>query len=116
MKGLYRIMLLFGFCLILISIEASARTNSRVLKKVVATKNLVAVWDFREKEGTIRNALGTRKYPLKEFDGTIPRVSEGPLSGYSAQFGNKAYLCLPGNQTGKLNIYGKGQGLSLIHI
>lgn len=114
MKGLYRIMLLFGFCLILISIEASARTNSRVLKKVAATKNLVAVWDFSEKEGTIRNAFGTRKYPLKEFDGTIPRVSEGPLSGYSAQFGNKAYLCLPGKQTGKLNIYGKGQGVTVV--
>jgi len=48
------------------------------------------------------------------MNGTLPRISEGPLSGYSAQFGNKAYLCLPNSQTGKLNIFGKDQGVTVM--
>lgn len=113
MRCFYGIFLL-NFCFVFISRQAPARTGSHMLKQVTATKNLVAVWDFKEKEGSMRKAFGTGKYPLKELDGTLPRVSEGPLSGYSARFGNKAYLCLPNSQTGKLNIFGKGQEVTVV--
>lgn len=114
MKCFYVIFLFLSYFFVIIPSQASSRKGTKMLKQVIAIKNLVAVWDFREKEGTARKAFGTGKYPLKEFDGTIPRVSEGPLSGYSAQFGNKAYLCLPNSQTGKLNIFGKGQGVTVV--
>lgn len=114
MKYIFGTYLLLSFYFFLISGQATARSGSRLLKQVNATKNLVAVWDFKEKEGTARQAIGTGKYPLKENDGTIPSVSEGPLSGYSSQFGNKAYLSLPSHQTGKLNIYGNGQGVTVV--
>lgn len=69
----------------------------------------MAFWDFMEKEGHARKVWGMGKFQLKERNGTLPRISEGPLSGYSAQFRNKASLCQPNNQTGELNIFGIDQ-------
>jgi hypothetical protein len=84
------------------------------IETIKATEGLVALWDFKEKEGETRKAYGEGRFPLKEHDGTIPRVDEGPLSGYSAQFGNKAYLSIANELTGKLNIYGTKQGVTVI--
>jgi len=75
---------------------------------------LVALWDFKEKEGRTRKATGLDKFPLKEQNGTLPRIEEGPLSGYSAQFGNKAFLSIENEKTGALNIYGENQGVTVI--
>ncbi|MEI6276476.1 MAG: LamG-like jellyroll fold domain-containing protein [Prolixibacteraceae bacterium] len=94
--------------------QTSSTINSPVVKKILGTRGLVAFWDFREQEGHARMAKGTGKYPLEEMDGTLPRINEGPLSGYSAQFGNKAFLCLRNNKTGKLNIHGEGQSVSVV--
>lgn len=88
--------------------------NDALIKKITTTKNFVALWDFKEPEGQVRKAIGQNEFPLIEQNGTLPRISEGPLSGYSAQFGNKAYLSLPNAQLGRLNIYGKKQGLTVI--
>jgi Concanavalin A-like lectin/glucanases superfamily len=89
--------------------------NSSVLfTKIKTTKNLVALWDFKELEGQARGSIGKGTFILKEQNGTLPRISEGPISDYSAQFGNKAYLLLPHQETGNLNIYGKKQGITVI--
>ena len=88
--------------------------NDALIKKITTKKNFVALWDFKEPEGQVRKAIGQNEFPLIEQNGTLPRISEGPLSGYSAQFGNKAYLSLPNAQLGQLNIYGKKQGLTVI--
>ena len=56
--------------------------------------NLVAVWDFKETAGQIRKARGGAEFPLRETDGKLLRISEGPLSGYSALFDSDAYLSL----------------------
>lgn len=88
--------------------------NDALIKKITTTKNFVALWDFKELEGQVRKSIGQNEFPLIEQNGTLPRISEGPLSGYSAQFGNKAYLSLPNAQLGRLNIYGKNQGLTVI--
>lgn len=87
--------------------------NNRI-SQIKATKNLVALWDFKEPEGQARKAFGQGEFALKEQNGTLPRISEGPLSGYSTQFGNKAFLSLPHSEVGKLNIYGKKQGVTVV--
>ncbi len=85
-----------------------------VRKEILAIKNLVALWDFKEAEGQAREAIGQGHFSLKEQNGTLPRISEGPLSGYSTQFGNQAFLSIPNSEVGKLNIYGKKQGVTII--
>jgi hypothetical protein len=86
----------------------------RSINKLLKTKGLVALWDFKEEEGQARKARGMADFPLQEQNGTLPRINEGPLSGYSALFGNKAFLSLPNAEIGKLNIYGKNQGVTVV--
>jgi len=88
--------------------------RTRRLNQLKATKNLVALWDFNEPEGQPRKALGQPAFALTEQNGTLPRLPDGPLSGYSTRFGNKAYLSLPHAETGKLNIHGKKQGVTVL--
>lgn len=83
-------------------------------ERLKSSKGLVAYWDFKEEAGQTRQAWGKGTFPLTELDGTIPRLNEGPLSGYSAQFGSGAYLSLPSTQTGALNIYGPKQGVTVL--
>ena len=88
--------------------------NNALYKKLTSAKSLVALWDFKEPEGQVRKAIGRGEFPLIEQDGTLPRISEGPLSGYSTHFGNKAYLSLSNSAVGQLNINGKKQGVTVI--
>jgi hypothetical protein len=90
------------------------KPNHELFMKIKQFPGLVALWDFKEKEGHARKATGLGKFPLKEQNGTVPRVNDGPLSGYSAQFGNKAFLSLENSKTGELNIYGEGQAVTVI--
>ncbi len=92
----------------------SKSKQMKYIARILKTPNLIALWDFKEEEGQARKAQGVSDFPLKEQNGTLPRVNEGPLSGYSAQFGNKAFLSLPHAETGKLNIYGKSQGVTVM--
>ena len=108
------LILLLNFVQIMLSAQTSQKTDSQLVQRIISTKGLVALWDFKEKEGQIRETVGTDKYPLKEMDGNLPRINEGPLSGFSSQFGNNAYLCLPNEQSGKLNIFGKDQGVTIV--
>lgn len=94
-------------------LEAKELYNNRK-HRLQSTKNLVAFWDFKEPEGEVRKAIGQGEFVLKEQNGTLPRISEGPLSGYSTEFGNKAFLSLPNSEVGKLNIYGKKQGVTVV--
>jgi hypothetical protein len=90
------------------------QVSASLTDKIRQTKGLVALWDFKEKGGQPRKAYGKRKFSLKEHNGIIPRVQEGPLSGYSALFGNKAFLSLPNKKTAELNISGKNQGVTVL--
>jgi hypothetical protein len=105
---------LFLICQVAIPQTNQTIKRSALVQKLKTTQGLVAFWDFKEKEGHARKAWGMGKFQLKELNGTLPRISEGPLSGYSAQFGNNAYLCLSNHQTGKLNIFGKDRGITVI--
>lgn len=113
MTVLYAILLLF--VLMQSSGPPDFKTgNSEFISKIKQTDGLVAFWDFKEKEGHARKAVGKGKFPLKEENGSLPRIKEGPLSGFSAKFGNKAFLKLENAKTGALNIYGKNQGVTVI--
>ena len=105
------------FLLVSLLIKAQSnkkQTNSETISKIKQTEGLVALWDFKEKEGRDRKATGLGKFPLKEQNGALPRINEGPLSGYSAQFGNKSFLSLENAKTGALNIFGENQGVTVI--
>lgn len=88
--------------------------NEILISNIKSTQNLIAFWDFKEPEGQLRKAFGQAEFALKEQNGTLRRIDDGPLSGYSIQFGNKAYLSLANSEVGKLNIYGKNQGLTVV--
>lgn len=91
-----------------------AESSLSAIDAILETEGLVALWDFKEEEGTCKLAYGLGEFPLSEVNGSIPRISDGPLSGYSAQFGSGAYLNLPNDQTGELNIYGQDQGVTVM--
>lgn len=113
-KCITPLIVLLNFWQIMLSAQISQKADSKLVQRINSTKGLVALWDFKEEEGQIREAMKKEKYPLKEMDGTLPRINEGPLSGFSALFGGKAYLCLPNEQTGKLNIFGKDRGVTVV--
>ncbi|MFN5020735.1 MAG: hypothetical protein ACK5GP_03690 [bacterium] len=71
------------------------------------------MWDFREAAGNERVSL-KGNYALAETNGQIERNSEGPLSGYSAQFGQGPYLSLSNQKTKALNIHGQNQGVTVV--
>lgn len=101
--------------LVLIQLLAcSSFCEGQLLKRVTSTPDLVALWDFKEPEGEPRKATGQGTFALQEQNGTLPRLPDGPLSGYSTKFGNKAYFSLPHAETGKLNIHGPKQGVTVV--
>lgn len=107
------------FVLILVSFigqisEIKAQSGPSLIDKILNTKGLVALWDFKEEEGHSRLAYGVGEFPLTEVNGTIPRISDGPLSGYSAKFGNRAFLSLSNEKTDELNIHGKNQEVTVM--
>lgn len=107
------------FLLLFFNLQIDAKSNknsanSQTISEIKKTPGLVALWDFKEKEGHKRKAVGMGKFPLKEENGKLPRIDEGPLSGYSAKFGNKAFLKLKNEKTGALNIFGENQGVTVI--
>ena len=63
--------------------------QSPLANKLLKTKHLIALWDFKEVKGEKRKSL-LGPFELSEIDGQIERMEEGPLSGYSAKFGHGA--------------------------
>jgi hypothetical protein len=84
------------------------------LNQIMSIEGLVAVWDFKEEAGQPRKAFGAGEFPLEEINGQITRINEGPLSGYSASLGTGAYFSLAHSATGRLNIYGPNQGVTVV--
>ncbi|MEZ4902752.1 MAG: hypothetical protein R2822_13855 [Spirosomataceae bacterium] len=114
MKYLKWLLIAFGLLSQAFLALGQSNVNQRILFNIKSTRGLVAFWDFKEEEGQVRKAVGKAAFPLKEQNGTIPRLHEGPLSGYSAKFDNGSYLSLPNTATGALNIYGKKQGVTVV--
>lgn len=115
-KSLYRkhMKKFYHYALIICCGLSGACMPSNTYKQLLKTPNLVAVWDFKEKEGERRIARGKANFPLQEQNGLIYRIDDGPLSGYSALFENGKYLSLPNAETGALNIHGQGREVTVL--
>jgi len=101
-----------AFLALILSLSSQMFAQSTV-RQALKNKSLVALWDFKEEAGQSRKSL-KGDFSLTEINGNIPRIEDGPLSGYSALFGNQAYLALANAKTGNLNIYGPGQGVTVV--
>lgn len=108
-------LLLLFFVNALIPADGQSQTpNTELLTRIRSMEGLVALWDFKEEAGSPRNAYGFGDFPLQEVNGKINRLSEGPLSGYSAQFDGGAYLSIANADVEKLNIHGVNQGVTVM--
>ncbi len=88
--------------------------NETLIQKIKATDGFVALWRFDELPGKKRKATGKVRFPLREAAGPVERVTEGPVSGYSIILDGTNYLSLSNEKTGKLNIYGTNQGVTVV--
>lgn len=88
--------------------------ESEKISRITAMDGLIALWDFSENPGESREAKGVEKFPLMEMKGPVERVAEGPVSGYSAYLKDSAYFSIPHAETGRLNIHGKDQGVTVM--
>lgn len=102
----------FLFLALFLVLSSQLRAQSLV-RQALKDKNLVALWDFKEEAGQSRKSL-KGDFVLSEINGKIPRIEDGPLSGYSALFGNEAYLALSNSKTGDLNIFGPKKGVTVL--
>jgi len=91
-----------------------SKQNGTLIKEIKSIEGLVSLWKFNEKPGKERKASGKEKFPLKESNGKITRINEGPLSGHSILLDGISYLSLSHSQTGPLNIYGDKSEVTLI--
>jgi hypothetical protein len=108
------IVLLFGFGQLVHGQKLSLKPQSDLPARITAVAGLVALWDFKEKTGEARKAVGKGDFPLQEAKNPIPRVQEGPLSGYSIMLDGTNYLSLPHAETGALNIFGDKRGVTVV--
>lgn len=95
------------------ALSLSSQSKHKV-ENLTAIPGCIAVWDFVEAPGQARHSRGLSNFPLFEKSGPIQRVAEGPLSGYSAAFDGQTYLAIPHEQTGRLNLFGTGQGVTVV--
>jgi Concanavalin A-like lectin/glucanases superfamily len=101
--------------LMLAHLNVLGQYKSNTMQRIVHTKGLVALWDFKEEAGQPRKSVGVLpQYTLVEQNGQLTRVNDGPLSGYSTLFGNGSFLSLANANTQQLNIYGQNQGITVV--
>ena len=90
------------------------KQNRALIREIKSLDGFVTLWKFDEEPGKDRIALGRDKLPLKEANGKIQRVNEGPVSGFSILLDGTNYLLLSGPQTGPLNIHGEKSEVTVI--
>ncbi|WP_257670194.1 LamG domain-containing protein [Parapedobacter tibetensis] len=85
--------------------DCYGQTSSDRYATLKSTDGLVALWDFKEKEGTDRvSSIDGNMLRLSEASNKIPRIDGGPLSGYAIELSGEAYLSIPYEDTGALNV------------
>ncbi len=89
-------------------------SNTELINYITSRRGFVALWKFDESPGTERKAIGVDTYPLKEGNGKVVRMDEGPVSGYSIKLDGSNFLTLSNEMTGQLNIHGVGKEISVI--
>lgn len=94
--------------------QFSVESRVEIIEKIRNIKGFIALWDFSEPAEEPREAFGQSGFLLSEVNGPIPRVNQGPISGYSAKFDGSTFLRLPNSETGTLNIFGTNQGVTVV--
>lgn len=90
------------------------KPNEMLVNKITSLDGLISLWKFSEDPGKERRASGKGEFPLKESNGKVSRINEGPLSGYSIFLDGTNYLTLSHSETGLLNIYGDRNEVTVI--
>jgi hypothetical protein len=116
---LKRLIFLFAFlsCIVAFQMDAQsqeATVNKELHHRITSMDGLVALWDFSEEEGTVRKGKGKGGFDLVEAVSPMPRINEGPVSGFSTAFNGVNYLTMPNSKTGALNIYGDNRGVTVM--
>jgi len=83
---------------------AQKQQDRSLSARLQETPGLVALWDFKEEEGHEKSSIGQGKFPLQPQGDPIPRIAEGPLSGYSIALNGNNYLSIPYEESSLLNI------------
>lgn len=99
---------------LLVSMFSSCDGETKAVKHLLNMEGLVALWDFSEPPGEVRKARGLSGFPLQEMNGQVARLDEGPISGFSAYLTDSSYFSIPHQNTGRLNIHGKDQGVTVM--
>ena len=108
---------LFGFLFSLthsISAQTFSKPNKSLIESIQSAPGFVALWKFDEEAGKERKAIGKGVFALQEMNGAVPRIEEGPISGFSIQLDGTNYLNLLHLQTKKLNIHGAGKEVTVV--
>lgn len=90
------------------------RPNKKLITNIRSTNGLIALWKFNETPGKARKSMGKGRFSLKEGNGEIQRINEGPVSGYSLILDGSNFLSLPHSNAGKLNINGRENEVTVI--
>lgn len=108
-------LLFFSFLIFIESLSAQSINtgNLHLSQKLMRTKGLIALWDFKEPAGNPRVSIGVENFSLYEGNGLVDRVNEGPVSGYSIALNGSGYLTMDHSKTGRLNLHGNGQGVTV---
>jgi len=111
----FYVLLFFSFLIFIESLSAQSINTGNLLlsQKVIRTKGLIALWAFKETAGNPRVSSGDGLFSLIEGNGPMNRVDEGPLSGYAIEMNGSQYLQIDHSKTGKLNIHGDRQGVTV---
>ncbi len=107
-------LLVFSFLFIQTHQAQSSGSNEELINYLKSRDGFVALWDFSESPGKKRRCLDSKKYALKEKNGKIERINNGPVSGYSIKLDGEKYLSLAHKKTDKLNIYGRDKEVTVI--
>jgi hypothetical protein len=115
MNRIVLLLLTFGFHFSITEGQINlSKTNRSLIKKIESTDGLVSLWKFNEKAGKDRKSAVHKRFSLKESNGTVARINEGPLSGFSISLDGTNYLTLDHSQTGQLNIYGERCEITMV--
>ena len=94
-----------SFLMLSIVVTNMDAQNPVLIKRILKTDNLVAMWDFGEEKGKSKYSKGQVKLALKKgTEKEVPVMPEGPLSGKSILLEGDNYLMLPYGQTKLLNV------------
>lgn len=103
---------------LVIALKLTAATkDTAFVNRILNIPDLVCLWDFSEPAGDDKVSIGPNAYSLKEGDGRIDigREDEGPLSGYSADFGSSgSYFYIERDSCPELNISGPDAKVTVV--